>query len=54
MPPWSGRQMTSFLSQCKPRNTHLGAAVASIYWIAEMVHSRKLDAFMVATEARKE
>ena len=24
MPPWSGRQMTSFLSQSKPRNTHLG------------------------------
>ncbi len=23
IPPWSGRQMASFLSQCKPRNTHL-------------------------------
>ncbi len=26
MPPWSGRQMTSFLSQSKPRNTHLVAS----------------------------
>jgi hypothetical protein len=23
MTPWSGRQMTSFISQSKPRNTHL-------------------------------
>ena len=22
--PWSGRQMTSYLSQSEPRNTHLG------------------------------
>jgi hypothetical protein len=23
LPPWSGCQMTSFLSQSEPRNTHL-------------------------------
>ena len=30
MPPWSGRRMTSFLSQSKPRNTHLGVAISAV------------------------
>jgi hypothetical protein len=42
--PWSGRQMTSYLSQSEPRNTHLGTAITTIIAATANTKSMRLNA----------